>query len=168
MRTLLAVMAVALLLAIPSCSSMSEIQNPRQARDQARALRSEAAALQRDARDYAALMKMTESALEKCRIQLDAALKQDKEAGERVLSLRADRATASEKEGQFMDRAIEVYEHKKQAAEARVEDAKVRLRTVQGQLDEQRELREAALWRAEQREKEAARLEEYAIQLSRK
>jgi len=166
MKRVLTAMAVALLLSscryAPQYTPNTYAANPAQLRERARALKTEAAALRKDAEDYAALLERSGDTLKAHEVKLRAARRRKAELDGRVASLRKQQADASQDEARRLGVTLSRYETEAAAVQAKIDDELVRIRHVKGQMEWQAWVRQTYLQQAARREKEAAELEKLA------
>ena len=169
MKAIPGVLMIMSLLLCQGCRNIWGVQGTTQAGDRAAGFRAEAASYRKDAREHALARKMTEAEVEKCQARLNAMEKEKKGLEERLQSITEKRMVArnaSPQELQGLDRTIEVYADKKRAVQATIDDDRILLRTLQDQLCDQQRICEGFIWLAEQKEKEAAEIEQCALEMS--
>ena len=171
MKAIPGVLMIMSLLLCQGCRNIWGVQSTSQAGARAAGFRAEAASYRKDARDHALARKMTEREIEKCQARLDAMEKEKKKLEGLLQSITEERMVArhaSPQELQGLDKSIEVYADKKRAVQATIDDDRILLRNLQTQLREQQRIHEGFIWLAEQKEKEAADIEQYALEMSQK
>ena len=168
MRRILALTGMTCVLLSFACTSTQfwSVQTPEQAKERARVLRAEAGGFRKEARAHELLIQQKESDVEKHRAMIEKLEATRSELEEQIVSLSSKRRDAAGETALGMDKVIEKYRDDKGVVQSQIEARIVTVTTLEQQIQQWRDYRAALLRWAEEREEEAAGLDEYAVELA--
>ena len=168
MKRILAVAAVVCGLLCSACGNLEfwSIRTVEQANERARMLRAEAGGHRKDAREYEILIDQKTLDIKTYQNTVASLDAKRLEMVERVESLRLEKQEATGEGALALEKVSLSYQDKVSALAAQIDNKKTHILTLEDQIFHWTMLRDACLTRATDKEKEAARLDQYALELS--
>ncbi len=164
MKRIVVLLGGALALCCSGCKFLSGGEELIMVGERVQALRAQAAGLRKDAADYALLVQRSEEQIKSHQIRLDALLQRRGALDKRIESLQARKETLPPAQAKELDVTLARYADEREALSARIDAETIQIRTLQQHAEEQRATYNAYLYRAQQSEREALQIEQYALE----
>ena len=168
MRKIAALIAVTCVLLSSACTGTQfwSVQTAEQAQDRARTLLAEAGGLRKDAKAYELLIEEKESEVATHRSVIEGLEARRSELEQDIVSVRSKRREASGHKAEALDAVIRKYRDDKGVVQAQIDGRMATVAELEKQIQSWSDYHAALLQWAEERELEADKLKQYALELS--
>ncbi|MFW5915148.1 MAG: hypothetical protein ACOCTQ_01610 [Planctomycetota bacterium] len=164
-RTSVLAIMLAAIVTLSGCSLISDTQDPDRLYDRAETLEAQAAGHRRRAREYEILIKNTRKHAKFARRRIDIHTGRKEDAEKRIEELREEKRQATPQEARQLESLLTKYTDERDALQANIDDYRTRLKRLEGELSQQKNMEDSFMEDARKAEEEAERMREHAREL---